>query len=291
MAYKKDQATPSTSNLVSRDSGGNASSNNFNTSATAVTSTGGTTVLTLSSAKTQVLQGTMNHTFQLPNATTLVIGWSFNFNNNSTGTLTVVDAASGAVCTVPAGGYVQVFTISVSTSAGAWDKYYLMPANAQYGTASMKITGDLAVSNLTGIVLGNGSSVMTALSYTASTSFTPQLQFGADSTGITYSDQSGRYIRMDNVIFFSISIVLTNKGSATGGATIIGLPTGSSYVNIFPVSADTLTYTGQVNARLPGGGSSTISLDEWASGGARGALTESAFSNTTLIQISGSYII
>ena len=50
------------------------------------------------------------------------------------------------------------------------------------------------------------------------------LEFGAGSTGITYSQQQGTYTRIGRVVFFEISIVLTSKGSSTGAATFDGLP-------------------------------------------------------------------
>jgi hypothetical protein len=62
-----------------------------------------------------------------------------------------------------------------------------------------------------------------ALEYETGT-FTPELNFGGASTGITYSSRFGRYTRIGNVVFWDIDMVLTSKGSATGDATIAGLP-------------------------------------------------------------------
>ena len=156
-------ATGGTSNIVARDASGNSASNNFTSGSTAVTSASGTTVLTAASTRLQVLQGSQIQTFQLPNATTLSIGARFEFNNNSTGVLTVVDAASGPVTTIPSGGYATVIAIAVSTSAGAWDKHFSIPANGNYGTAGMVITGDLAVSTLSGVMVGNNASNISAV--------------------------------------------------------------------------------------------------------------------------------
>src|SRR5690349_12758308 len=55
-------------------------------------------------------------------------------------------------------------------------------------------------------------------------SFTPVLKFGGATTGITYSTQTGSYIAIGSLVFVSVNITLTSKGTATGTATIEGLP-------------------------------------------------------------------
>ena len=162
-------STPSTSTIMSRDSNGNSVSNNLITSATAVTSASSTTVMTASSTRTQVLQGSQNQNFQLPNATTLSIGWTFEFNNNSTGILTVLNTSSTTICTIPAGGYARVFTISVSTSAGAWDSHFLIPNNGSYGTAGLSVTGynQASTTQITGYATTATAAATTTLTATS----------------------------------------------------------------------------------------------------------------------------
>lgn len=54
--------------------------------------------------------------------------------------------------------------------------------------------------------------------------FVPVLAFGGASTGITYSTQTGRALTLSGVFHHVwIEITLTNKGSATGNATITGI--------------------------------------------------------------------
>ncbi len=65
--------------------------------------------------------------------------------------------------------------------------------------------------------------------------FIPQLKFNGASTGITYLSQVGFYNKIDKSVFFSINIVLTNKGSSTGAATISNLP--------FPIAVDDIAQT------------------------------------------------
>lgn len=119
--------------------------------------------------------------------------------------------------------------------------------------------------------------------------WTPALTFGGGSTGLTYSGRSGSYTRIGNVITFTMSLELSAKGSSTGTAAITGLPYNAASTSIFTISADSLTFTGSLNARIPGG-SSTISLDVFPTGGARTQLSDTAFVNATYVQISGTYL-
>jgi hypothetical protein len=58
--------------------------------------------------------------------------------------------------------------------------------------------------------------------------WTPALKFGGASTGMTYSTQSGYYVKVAQLVFVMFRITLTALGSSTGAATVTGLP----YTNI-----------------------------------------------------------
>lgn len=127
--------------------------------------------------------------------------------------------------------------------------------------------------------------------------FTPELQFGGSSTGITYQQQIGRYTRVGNVVYYSVQLWLTSKGSATGAATIEGLPFAS--LNAQPNDADAIsTATG---ITLPSGANwaygvifnnaTTITLRASGNVSSSTALTDEHFSNNTLIRLSGHYFI
>lgn len=66
-------------------------------------------------------------------------------------------------------------------------------------------------------------------------SWTPELQFGGATTGITYNTRSGVYIKVGRLVFFAGFLQLTNKGSATGNATIEGLPYDAPAIPSTPV--------------------------------------------------------
>ena len=54
--------------------------------------------------------------------------------------------------------------------------------------------------------------------------WTPALDFGGATTGITYSSASGFYMHIGKLVLIQGVIILTSKGSATGNANITGLP-------------------------------------------------------------------
>jgi hypothetical protein len=159
-------ASSGASSVVLRDANQNITFNNFTANALAVTSAGGTTTLTAASARTQILVGSLAQTFQLPNATTLVLGQSFIFVNNSSGVLTVTDNASATVELVPSGGVTQLGAVSIATSAGSWGAYSFIPAAVNWGTNSL----DLASTVITGGTW-NGGTIASGYGGTGLTTF------------------------------------------------------------------------------------------------------------------------
>jgi len=120
--------------------------------------------------------------------------------------------------------------------------------------------------------------------------WTPVLQFGGGSTGITYSVQSGRYTRIGSMVLVSANITLTSKGTSTGSASITGLPiaaAGSSSFNyaLQVVASGTSGITSLCDGNLLGG-SSSISL---ATGTGATSVTDANLTNTSIIFLSGVY--
>jgi hypothetical protein len=54
--------------------------------------------------------------------------------------------------------------------------------------------------------------------------WTPDLQFGGLNTGITYSARYGYYTKVGRLVFATFDFTLSSKGTATGSASITGLP-------------------------------------------------------------------
>lgn len=121
--------------------------------------------------------------------------------------------------------------------------------------------------------------------------FTPALAIGGGTTGITYSQQVGRYTKIGNRVWIDIVIVLTSKGALTGNLTITGLPFTSSAATAYHATFAVQPYTFASGNYIFGdlaASSSAISLDNFAAGTTSG-LTNTAINNTSQVNLSGSY--
>lgn len=136
----------------------------------------------------------------------------------------------------------------------------------------------------------NPSSDPRTLDDYAEGAFTPALKFGGGSAGMA-SSTFGRYLKIGSAVFFELRVSLTVKGTATGAATIAGLPFGS----------EGTAGSGTIGAALPfdlsgiaalatsiASASTAVSL--WnVSGGTASALTHANFVDTSQIYVSGLY--
>ena len=134
--------------VVLRDANSNITTNNVLNGYTNTTAAGTTTVLTAASSYYQKISGSTTQTFQLPVGITMALGQAFVFDNDSSGAVSIVDNASGAIDTVPAGGYSYIFCEDNSTSAGSWGKYALLPASYDFSPTSANF-GGAVISNTT----------------------------------------------------------------------------------------------------------------------------------------------
>lgn len=132
----------------------------------AVTSAAGTTVLTADSNYYQNLVGSTTQTFQLPDATTLLVGTTFIFDNNSTGVLTIVDNASGSVDTLPSGAAGFVYLANNSTVAGSWNRHSFLPVTYDFNATTANF-GTATITN----ALWNGTTIATGYGGTGLTTF------------------------------------------------------------------------------------------------------------------------
>jgi hypothetical protein len=119
---------------------------------------------------------------------------------------------------------------------------------------------------------------------------TPVLNFGGATTGITYSQQFGRYTRIGRIVFCSFAFTLTSKGSATGNATVTGLPftpaaSNTSFSMIRPAGGFT-GVGGGVGLNIGTSASGTF-LTNAATG--MTTLTDANFGNTAQVVATFSY--
>ena len=124
-------------------------------------------------------------------------------------------------------------------------------------------------------------------------SFTPALKFGGNAVGMTTSATDGSYVKVGQLVYVALRIVLTAKGSSTGSATITGLPFATSGVftgvNLHYYLALT-TSVAFVSGYMDGGGT-TVRLTYIPAAGATSMsnMSEATFSDTTTLIMSCSY--
>ena len=259
-------ASSGASSVVLRDANSNVTANNFLAGYNVITAAAGTTVLTASSAYYQRISGSTTQTIQLPIATTLVQGQGFTFDNDSSGAVSIVDSASGAIDTVPSGGYSYIFAEDVTTSAGSWGKYALLPASYDFSTTSANF-GSAVISNTTyqgtAVAPGYGGTGLTTFSaannaiYSTSASALAAgtLPVAAGGTGLATTPANGA-LDIGNGTGFTRTTLTAGTGisvtNASGGITI---------TNTSPSSGGTVTsVTGTAPVVSSGGNTPAISM-------------------------------
>lgn len=123
----------------------------------------------------------------------------------------------------------------------------------------------------------------------------PALEFSGVSTGITYSNQIGRFTVIGKTVFFEAYLSLTSKGSASGSANITGLPFASNNVTnlsaVVQVSAGDVALGSYVDiCGLVDPNSTKISVVGLLTG-VRTALTNTQLGNSSNFRITGHYQI
>ena len=125
--------------IVLRDSAGNSAFNNVVRTVTQINSANQTIAMTYGSSFGQETYGTSNVTFNLPDATYLYQGEAFEFNNNSTGIITIYKHdGTTLVGIVISMGYGKVICDNNSTVNGEWDIHFYIPS----GASSQFVKGD-----------------------------------------------------------------------------------------------------------------------------------------------------
>lgn len=126
--------------------------------------------------------------------------------------------------------------------------------------------------------------------YVTSTAWTPVLNFGGATTGITYLAQTAHYLRIGNLIFITMEIRLTSKGSATGDATITGLPFVSDGNSFFNTRWDLITFDGGgYTTAIAASDVSSLVLQQIGNNVSFIALKDTNFVNASGLFLSGIY--
>lgn len=125
------------------------------------------------------------------------------------------------------------------------------------------------------------------------TAATCALQLGGASTGITYSGGTPTcsYTLSNHTLTYSYQILLTSNGSATGAATITGLPFGSSsnISALAPINAQNMaSATNGIYAFVNSAGTKTVALTTFSATGLVNA-TNTNFTATSALSGTVSY--
>jgi hypothetical protein len=116
--------------------------------------------------------------------------------------------------------------------------------------------------------------------------FTPVLQFGGASSGITYSIQNGYYTKIGNLLNFTMDMLITSKGASTGSVAVSGLPFEESVTAACSLWLNDISFED-----FPMGlvSDSTILLKEITNAGIRTDLNDTNFENNSRLNINGTY--
>lgn len=221
--------------------GPNASSNNFIAGTSIITSAAGTTILTSASNYWQAVVGGDDQTIQLPDATTLSIGWPFKVRSLTSGLVTVNDGASGLVTIAPSGAVIEFLLADNGSTAGSWIFSSELPQGYEAGTSGFSTTGFLsALDSGTGFHAG-----FTAASLSSNITWALP---DADGT-------AGQVISTDGLGALSF---VDNGGSSSSAANPNALQAGD--FNINPWQKGTSVANG-------GGGGMTADRWKWTAGG------------------------
>lgn len=120
--------------------------------------------------------------------------------------------------------------------------------------------------------------------------WTPTLTFGGAAVGMTYTTQTGLYVKVGPLVFIDMLIVLSAKGSSTGNASISGLPfTNQSGVQ---TGLSVSNYASMASMTSPGAyvASSDTTITPFNFGATSNTvLTHANFGGTATFRLAGCY--
>ena len=162
-------ASSGVNSVVLRDSNANITANALDDGYTNVSASGTTITLVASSTRRYTITGSGGQVIKLPDATTLLSGAVFQFDNNqTTGAITINNNSNTLIVSVPSGGFVLVNLLSNSISAGSWDRHDQAPSNVSWSTNTFDYAGSITSATWNGVAVAinrggtNGTATPTA---------------------------------------------------------------------------------------------------------------------------------
>ena len=135
--------------------------------------------------------------------------------------------------TASAGG-ILLMTNNVPASSGKANHLESVTRLKVTSTGNVEVnTGNVVIktagkgidfSNQTATSVSGASATSELLDHYEEGNWTPVLSFGGGTTGISYNNRDGSYVRIGRQVTLNWTIQLGSKGSSTGAATVTGLP-------------------------------------------------------------------
>tara|TARA_R100000234_G_scaffold49222_1_gene29516 strand:+ start:52 stop:1656 length:1605 start_codon:yes stop_codon:yes gene_type:complete len=153
--------------------------------------------------------------------------------NSSSGVLTATGFAGALTGNVTGdiSGTAGVATTVTAADESSDTTCFPLFVTAATGNLAPKTGSNLAfnsstgVMNVGGILFGSDTAAANTIDDYEEGVFTPSLEFGGATTGITYASmRGGSYTKIGRQVTVNFGFTLTSKGSASGDATLAGLP-------------------------------------------------------------------
>jgi hypothetical protein len=197
-----------------------------------------------------------------------------------TGVLPVANGGTGVTTSTGTGNTVLSASPTLSGDVN------LSTGNLVIGTAGKGI--DFSVTSS-----GSGTMTSELLADYEEGTFTPTLAFNGASVGISYDYAFGFYVKTGRQVHVDILLVLTNKGSSTGDATLGGLPFATNSATFYRAAATVgyisgITFSGIINAGSSNG-ATVVALNQSTLLGTASSITDTNFANNSAIAWSFTY--
>jgi len=202
------------SKAVALDVNGNATINAVDDGYLNTAASGTLITLTVSSVRRYTITGSGGQTIKLPDATTLVNGSVFEFDNNqSSGAITVNNNSNTLIVSVPSGGIVRVNLLSNAIAAGSWDRHDLSPANVSWSTNTLDYAGSITSATWNGntVAVNRGGTGQSSALVAGS------VVYGASTTamGVTAAGTAGQVLQSNGA---SAPSWVTSPAAGAGGS-------------------------------------------------------------------------
>lgn len=129
-----------------------------------------------------------------------------------------------------AGGYCEAHGVLLGPGAGTLEGHILVDAGGKLVGPWGRYSGSRPIQSTSSIFdyvpgyLADATTGADVTPYPASQAWTPTLNIGGSTTGITYSNVEGRYTVNGRMVYVEIDITLSSRGGLTGTLTLTGFP-------------------------------------------------------------------